>query len=505
MLIITVLVPFIGAFSLSLSSFTHVLNMRRWALNFTCATYLCSMLIWINFEVGHNEIQFTQIVTNWNLGQLSFGVDQLSLFFILLTTITIPIVILSSFYINSHIAKTYLILILIFEGFLIIVFSSLDLVLFYISFEAALIPLSLLVGIFGGMRRIQAAFLFLLYTLVGSLPMLLSIIKIYSTVGVTHLGLLSIMTPEYSHLVWLGIFLGLAVKTPLVPFHLWLKTAHSEANTATSILLAGLVLKIATYGFIRILIGIMPNESAYFGPLVMTIALISVVYTSFSCLRQTDFKQLIAYSSVSHIGIVVLGIFSNTVTGLEGAIILSLAHGFTSPALFFLLGGVVYDRYHTRTIRYYRGLSIYIPLFASFFFIFSLANSGTPITSNWIGEFISLAGAFQGYPVLTTLASTTIFLSACYSIYLFNRICFGSWSAYLTPVIDINRLEFHVLLPLLFFTFLLGLYPNVVLDYIHLGVSSLIYNYPLFLNLMLHKFRFLILVLHQSKSRGVLV
>ena len=185
------------------------------------------------------------------------------------------------------------------------------------------------------------------------------------------------------------------------------------------------MLKISSYGFLRILIGIFPNESAYFSPIVITIALISVVYTSFSCLRQQDFKQLIAYSSVAHIGIVILGIFSNTVIGIEGSIILSLAHGFTSPALFFLLGAVVYDRYHSRTIRYYRGLSIYMPLFAIFFFIFSLANSGTPITSNWVGEFMCLAGAFQTFPFVTALASISIFLSACYSIYLFNRICFG--------------------------------------------------------------------------------
>lgn len=478
MLISTIVLPFLGAFALSLSrGFKDIKIIRRFALNITCLTYLVSVLIWMNMDLSVNEIQFTQTMNAWNLGQLSFGVDQLSIFFILLTTITMPIVILSSFYMNSHLAKTYLILMLMFEGFIIIVFSSLDLVLFYISFEAVLIPLSLLVGIFGGMRRIQAAFLLFLYTLVGSLPILLSIIKIYSVTGVTHLGLLSIISPEYGYLVWLGIFLGLAVKTPIVPFHLWLKTAHSEANTATSIILAGLVLKIAIYGFLRILLGILPNETAYFGPLVITMALISIVYTSFSCLRQTDFKQLIAYSSVAHIGVVVLGIFSNTVMGIEGGILLSLAHGFTSPALFFLLGGVVYDRYHTRTIRYYRGLSIYIPMFAAFFFIFSLANMATPLTANWLGEFMSLAGSFQTYPFLTSLATSTVFLSACYSIYLFNRICFGQWSVYLTPVIDINRIEFHVLLSLLFFIVVLGIYPNIILDSIHLASSHLVYHH----------------------------
>jgi len=486
MLIWTIGLPFLGALALSLSDLENndqknhedtIKYIRSWALIFTCVTYLCSVIIWINFDVGETEIQFTQQLNDWHFGQLSFGVDQLSLFFVLLTTITIPIVILSSFYMNSHIAKTYLILILVFEGFLLIVFTSLDLVLFYISFEAVLIPLTLLVGIFGGLKRIEAAFLLFLYTLVGSLPILLSIIKVYSLVGVTHIGFLTIITPEYSYLVWLGIFIGLAVKTPLVPFHLWLKTAHSEANTATSMVLAGLILKIATYGFLRILIGIFPVETAYFSPIVIVFCLISVVYTSFSCLRQTDFKQMVAYSSIAHIGIVVMGIFSNTVIGISGGIILSLAHGFTSPALFFLLGGIVYDRYHTRTIRYYRGLSIYIPLFATFFFIFTLANIAVPLTSNWIGEFMALAGSFQHYPIITAFASSSIFLSACYSIYLFNRICFGQWSVYITPVIDITRQEFHVLLPLLFFTLLLGIYPNFVLDSIHLGASSLIYSY----------------------------
>lgn len=464
----------------------EIYSIRQLALLATCLTYLVSVIIWINFDQGALDLQFTQSLTNWSVGSLSFGIDQLSIFFVLLTTLTIPIVILSGFYINAKQARIYLILMLLFEGFILMVFTSLDLVLFYVSFEAVLIPLCLLVGMFGGIRRVQAAFLLFIYTLVGSLPILLSILKIYDLTGVTHINTLTMIssTPWVSIeagspgniYIWLGIFLALAIKAPIAPFHLWLRVAHSEANTATSMILAGLVLKMATYGFLRILIGIFPNESAYFSPLVMVLALISIIYTSMSCIRQTDFKQLVAYSSVAHIGVSILGIFSNTVVGISGGIILSLAHGFTSPALFFLLGGVIYDRYHTRVIRYYRGLSIYIPLFAAFFFFFSLANIGTPLTSNWVGEFISLAGAFQCYPYVTALASLSIFLSAVYSIYLFNRISFGQWSSYLQPVLDVSRQEFHVLLPLLIFTIFLGVYPNIVLDSISLGVSSLIYN-----------------------------
>lgn len=488
MIVTLISIPFLGVLLLALQAFyvnTSVLQKRTvkqevWLLRKICLlitvlAYLYSIIIYINFDILIVEMQFTQTLSSWSIGSLSFGLDQISLFFVLLTTVTMPIVILSGFYSNLKQARLYLILMLIFEGFILIVFTSLDLILFYVSFEAVLIPLVLLVGVFGGLRRVQAAFLLFIYTLFGSLPMLLSVLSISNTAGTTHLQLLTIISPTYNTYVWLGIFLALAIKAPIVPFHLWLRIAHSEGNTPTSIILAGLVLKMATYGFLRILIGILPTESSYFSPLVIVLSLISVIYTSFSCLRQTDFKQLVAYSSIGHMSIAILGLFSNTVTGIEGGIMLGLAHGFVSPALFFLLGGVVYDRYHTRIIRYYRGLSIYMPLFAVFFFIFTIANSGTPLTANWIGEFLSLAGSFQSYPFVTLLASLSIFLSSVYSIYLFNRISFGQWSKHLIPVLDVSRQEFHVLWPLFFFTVLLGVYPNFVLDSIHLGVSSLIY------------------------------
>ena len=314
-----------------------------------------------------------------------------------------------------------------------------------------------------------------LYTLFGSLPMLLSFLNMYTMTNTTNIAVLSLMSPDYHPLIWLGIYIGLAVKTPLVPFHLWLKTAHAEANCAVSVVLAGLVLKLATYAHIRILIQLIPEQTHYFQSLVLVISLISIIYTAFICLRQTDFKQLVAYSSINHIGIVCLGLYSNTLTGVEGGVLLSISHGAVSPALFILVGGVIYDRYHDRTIRYYRGLATYMPLFSIFFLIFTLGNMATPLTGNWTGEFISLAGAFQTHPIITILASTSIVLSACYSIYLYNRICFGSWSRYLNPVIDLTRLEFNVLIPLLVLIIALGLYPNIVLDYLHVSCSSLIY------------------------------
>ena len=267
MVIFLISIPFLGALMLSgqingsQDVKTSIYSIRQTALLVTCVVYFVSIIIWINFGTITNDIQFTQSLTNWSVGQLSFGIDSISLFFILLTTVTMPIVILSGFYQNAKQARMYLILMLLFEGFLLIVFTSLDLILFYVSFEAVLIPLCVLVGIFGGMRRVQAAFLLFIYTLFGSLPILLSILKIYNITGLTHINLLTIITPEYNSYIWLGIFLALAIKAPMVPFHLWLRVAQSEANTATSIILAALVLKIATYGFLRILIGILPNES----------------------------------------------------------------------------------------------------------------------------------------------------------------------------------------------------------------------------------------------------
>ncbi|KAI8453413.1 various chains-domain-containing protein [Phakopsora pachyrhizi] len=399
-----VIIPFIGAIHVSLTDEKRVGGIRRLSLIYTCMTYYISIMIWIEFDGSKVGIQIVSKFTGWDIFNIAFGVDGLSVFFVLLTALTIPIAVISGYYIEERNQKLYL-------RFIILVFISLDLIIFYVSFEAVLVPLTLLVGIYGGRRRISAAYLLFLYTLFGSLPMLLSFLSIYTITKTTNIVVLSIMSKDYPNMIWLGIFIGLA-------------TAHAEANSAVSVVLAGLVLKLATYAHIRVLIQLIPDQTEYFQGIVLVISMISVIYTAFICMRQTDFKQLVAYSSINHIGIVCLGIYSNTVTGVEGGIMLSISHGVVSPALFILVGGVIYDRYHNRTIRYYRG------------------------------EFISLAGAFQTFPVITILASSSIVISA---------------------LIDITRLEFHVLIPLLILMLALGVYPNIVLDYLHVSCSSLIY------------------------------
>ncbi|PIM99163.1 NADH dehydrogenase subunit 4 [Handroanthus impetiginosus] len=369
---------------------------------------------------------------------LNIGIDGISLYFLMLTTLIMPISILSNW---ENISPSFS-------------NSSND----YLR---------------GGPTRIRAAFLLFLYTLFGSLFILLAFVVIYYNVGSTDFQIISLSDINFDSqkILFLAIFISIAVKTPLVPFNTWLTYAHSEAPVGGSIVLAGVILKLATYGFIRIMLQFLPDACSYYSPLVQMFAIISVIYASLSTLRQTDFKKLVAYSSVSHVAVVVLGLFSNTIQGIEGAIILSLAHGLVSPALFFLVGGVLYDRYHTRTIRYYRGLVAYIPVFALFFFVFTIFNAAVPLSANWVGETLCLIGTFQRNPLAGVLGATGIVLSAAYSIWLYNRLTFGSSMSF-----DINRREYIILLPLLILSIVLGIYPNVVLNDIHSSVSSLIYT-----------------------------
>lgn len=257
---------------------------------------------------------------------------------------------------------------------------------------------------------------------------------------------------------------------------MWLPRAHAEAPLAGSILLASVFLKLAIYGFLRVLINFLPDATAYFSPLVQTIAIVTLVYSSLATIRQSDFKRLVAYSSISHMAIVVLGVFSNTIVGIEGAILLSIAHGFISPAMFTLVGGVLYDSFHTRVIRYYRGMTLYMPVFSLLFFLATIANMGIPLSLNWVAEYMSLAGAFQKSPVIGTLGATAIVLSACYSIYLFNRVAFGSYSQYLAKAKDVTRREFMLLFTLLLPAFVLGIFPNIILNDLHVAVTNLLYT-----------------------------
>ena len=352
------------------------------------------------------------------------------------------------------------------------------LLLFYVFFESVLPVLSIVIILYGsGVANIRSALLFFLYTLAGSLFMLLAILEINTYVGSTDFQLISLseINLESQKLLWLAFFLAFAIKTPLWPMTGWLYRAHADSPLAGSIILAATILKLATYGYLRVLINFLPDATHYFSPLVQTIAVITIIYASLATIVQQDTKALIAYSSIGHMGVVLLGLFSNTIQGIEGAILLALAHGFVSPALFICVGGVIYERTGTRIINHIRGLVTYIPVFTILFFIFTLCNTGIPLSLNFLGEQLSLIGIWERSPLVSILGATGIVLSACYSIYLYNRISYGSYSPHLKPLKDISRREFILLLSLLLPTIILGIYPNVILDTLHASVTTLLY------------------------------
>jgi NADH-ubiquinone oxidoreductase chain 4 len=349
-----------------------------------------------------------------------------------------------------------------------------------IKLTAMVLPiLFILIIVFGhGTDRLRSAFLFFLYTLTGSLPMLLSILTIYSYIGSTDFQIISLyeISLDYQKILWIGFFLGFAFKTPLYPFVIWLPKAHADSVLAGSIILAATILKLATYGYLRVLINFFPDATYFYLPLVLTIAVISIIYASFSTIVQQDTKRLIAYSSIAHMGVVVLGLFSNSIQGIEGAILLSIAHGFVSPGLFICVGGIILERTGTRNILYIKGLATYMPVFTIIFLIFTLANSGVPLTLNWLGEILSLIGVWNVNPLIAVLGATGIITSACYSLFLYNRLSYGSYSSYLPILKDLNRMEFYLLISLIIPTFVLGIIPNVILNNIHIAVSCLIYQ-----------------------------
>ena len=370
---------------------------------------------------------------------------------------------------------------LLLETLLLAVFLVLDILLFYVFFESILPPLFLLIGIFGSSNRVRASFYLFLYTLFGSLFLLLAILTMSSIMGGTDMELLFKSNFDYATQVFLfcGVFFSIAIKTPVYPLHTWLLRAHVESPLGGSIILAGIVLKLGLYAVLRLMLPIIPQACLDYTFVIYVICVITIIYASFSTLRTTDLKELVAYSSVSHAAVYILGVFSNTVAGIEGAIILGLAHGFASSGLFIIVGGVLYDRTGTRLITFYRGLSQMMPLCSLLFFIFCLGNCGAPLTLNFVGEFLSLYGAFERLPVLGVLAASSMVFSAAYSIYLFNRVAFGgSFSLFFQEsFFDLSKREFSILLTLALFMVLFGIYPNVILDGIHYGVSGLIYSY----------------------------
>lgn len=454
-------------------------RMKQVALFASLVNFIISMVMWAQFDSSVSHYQFQEEFTQISFCHLHLGIDGISLYFVLLTTFITPICILSNWHDIKVGLKYFLIAFLVLETLQIAVFVVLDLLLFYIFFESVLIPLFLIVGIWGASEaRIRASFLLFLYTLAGSLFMLLAIMVIYYNVGSTDFQLISLseISASSQKLLWLAFFVSFAVKTPLFPFHIWLGEAHSTAPLAGSILLAAVILKLATYGYLRVLLPMFPDASNYFSPLVQTIAVITLVYASLATIRQVDTKKIVAYSSIGHQACVVLGLFSNTIQGIEGAILLSIAHAFVSPGLFICVGGILYNRYHTRTIVYYRGMALIMPVFTILFFLFTIFNAAVPLSLNWAGEFLALVGAFQRSPIMGALGATGIVLSACYSIWLYNRISYGSFSPYLTPTSDVSRREFMLLIPLLIPSVIFGIFPNIILDSLHVSVTSLLYN-----------------------------
>ena len=420
-----------------------------------------SKLLWIPF-------------LNFNL---TLGVDGISLFFILLTTLLIFLCVLVSWNSVKINLKEFLIAFLAIEFFLIGVFSILDLLVFYIFFESVLIPMYLIVGVWGSReRKIRAAYFFFIYTLLGSVLMLLSILYIHYQIGTTDYEVL--LTYAFSQteqkFLWFSFFGSFATKVPMVPVHLWLPEAHVEAPTAGSVILAGVLLKLGTYGFLRFSFPLFPDASFYFAPIVYSLAIVGIVYTSFTAIRQTDFKRIIAYTSVAHMNLVMVGLFSFNVIGLEGAILQSLSHGFVASALFLIIG-VVYERHHTRMVKYYGGLAHVMPLYTFIFLFFTMSNIGLPGTGNFVGEFLILAGSFKTNTSATFVSAIGMVIGGCYSLWLFNRISYGNLKIqYFNNFVDISKRELFIFFPLIIGTFTIGLYPEIFLNSIHMSVNMLI-------------------------------
>ena len=482
MLKLILLIPILGSLILlpiPEDSSLNKVRIRNIGLITSIITFILSIWLWIQFDSSTSQFQFVYEFKELSFCPFNIGVDGISLYFVLLTTFLTPIALLSNYNNLNKNVKYFIISFLLLETLQIAVFVVLDLLLFYVFFESVLPILFIIVILYcSGENKVRSALLLFLYTLLGSLFMLLAILEINNYVGSTDFQMISLneITLESQKLLWLGFFIAFAIKTPLWPMTGWLYRAHADSPLAGSIILAGTILKLATYGYLRVLINFLPDATNYFIPLVQTIAIITIIYASLATIIQQDTKALIAYSSIAHMGVVILGIFSNTIQGLEGAMLLAIAHGFVSPALFICVGGVIYDRTGVRIIQYLRGLVTYMPVFTVLFFIFTLCNTGIPLSLNFLGEQMSLIGIWERSSIVAILGATGIVLSACYSIYLYNRISYGSYSPYLSPLKDINRREFILLLTLLLPTIIFGIFPNIILDSLHASLSTLLYN-----------------------------
>ena len=480
-LIFSNFIPLIGIFLILSLDKRNDEFIKKVALNFAFAPLVLYLLIWGGFKKSLGTLQFSSTIfwlPSLNLN-LTLGIDGISLFFILLTVLLIPLCLLASWTGIKENIREYLSSFLLIEFLLMNAFCVLDVLMFYIFFESILIPMFLIIGVWGSReRKVLASYYFFIYTLLGSVLMLLSIMYIYYQVGTTDYEM--ILAFKFSFIeqkfLWLSFFLAFAAKVPMMPVHLWLPEAHVEAPTAGSIILAGVLLKLGTYGFIRFSIPFFPEASFFFTPIVYTISVIGIIYASFTAMRQTDIKRIVAYTSVAHMNVVMLGIFSFNVIGIEGAILQSLSHGCVASALFAIIG-VIYERYGTRLVKYYGGLAHTMPLYASTFLFFTMANIGFPGTSNFIGEFLILVGSFKVNSSVTFFGATGMILGGCYALWLLNRTIFGNLrTQYILNTLDLNKREVAIFLPLIIYTLILGLVPNSCLSTIHMSVNNIVEN-----------------------------
>ena len=477
-----ILFPVLGALFIffSKSKSNSNITIKYLALFVSTANFILSIYLWLLFDPSISDFQFLED-RSWIKGFINYkvGIDGISILFILLTTFITPLCVISVNNTIKNRLKDFLVAILVMESLMIGVFCSLDLVIFYLFFEGGLIPMFLIIGIWGGTRRVYSAFKFFLFTLLGSVLMLVAIISIYwmtGTTDVTYLYSIGI-DPKYQNLLWLAFFSSFAVKTPMWPFHTWLPDAHVEAPTAGSVLLAAILLKMAGYGFIRFSVGLFPLASEYFVPLIYILSLVAIIYTSLVALMQEDMKKLIAYSSVAHMGFVTLGIFTFTQQGIEGSIFQMISHGLVSAAL-FLSVGVLYERTHSRLIKDYGGIVFIMPKYAIVLMVFTLGAVGLPGTSGFVGEFLILMGAFKKNFLVATIASIGVILCAAYMLWMYKRVIFGDLlNIELKKLADLNKTEIFILASLVLPIILFGFYPEPILNTTEVSIRDFLEEY----------------------------
>ncbi|TBW36948.1 NADH-quinone oxidoreductase subunit M [Siculibacillus lacustris] len=480
LLTIVTFLPLVGAVFLGLvrgDDDVAKRNIRRITLLTTVVTFLLSLLVWARFDPSNAGFQLEE-KAEWLKGLFTYhvGVDGISVAFVILTAFLMPFCILASWESIQNRVKEYMIAFLILETLMIGVFTALDLMLFYVFFEAGLIPMFIIIGVWGGPRRVYASIKFFLYTLLGSVLMLIAMLAMYWQAGTSDIPVL--LTHDFPGTLqtwaWLAFFASFAVKMPMWPVHTWLPDAHVEAPTAGSVILAGILLKMGGYGFLRFSLPMFPLASEHFAPFVFTLSIVAIIYTSLVALAQEDMKKLIAYSSVAHMGFVTMGIFSMNAAGVQGAVFQMVSHGFVSAAL-FLCVGVIYDRMHSREIATYGGLVNRMPWYAVAFMVFTMANVGLPGTSGFVGEFLTLLGAYRANTWVAFFAATGVILSACYALWLLARVMNGKLDKpSLAGILDLDWRERIVLIPLVLVTIFYGVYPTPILNASEASVQALV-------------------------------